>query len=137
MEKIRKLKALSEKISGKVWHVSQLMFLLTVGLTCQVSANVSAQVVHLQAREHTLQAIFNEVEKQAGLLTFSVITNWICAAPFVFKKRFHHKGIVSGYLRRDSTAGGDYKQLCSDSPRSPRPSANATERTDSYRASHR
>lgn len=70
MEKIRKLKALSEKISGKVWHVSQLMFLLTVGLTCQVSANVSAQVVHLQAREHTLQAIFNEVEKQAGLLTF-------------------------------------------------------------------
>ena len=46
-------------------------------------------------------------------------------------------GIVSGYLRRDSTAGGDYKQLCSDSPRSPRPSANATERTDSYRASHR
>ena len=36
------------------------------------------------------------------------------------KKRFHHKGIVSGYFRRDSTAGGDYKQLCSDSPRSPR-----------------
>ena len=133
MEKIRKLKALSEKISGKVWHVSQLMFLLTVGLTCQVSANVSAQVVHLQAREHTLQAIFNEVEKQAGLLTF-FSNNELDMRRTV---RLHHKGIVSGYFRRDSTAGGDYKQLCSDSPRSPCPSANATERTDSYRASHR
>ncbi len=70
MEKIRKPRVLSRKISGKMLRVTQFVFFLTLGLTLQVSAHTSAQVVHLKEQEHTLKALFEEVEKQAGLLTF-------------------------------------------------------------------
>lgn len=70
MEKIRKPRTLSRKISGKTLRAVQFVFFLTLGFTFQVSANISAQVVHLKKQEHTLKAIFEEVEKQAGLLTF-------------------------------------------------------------------
>lgn len=70
MEKIRKPRTLSRKISGKTLRAIQIVFFLTLGFTFQVSANISAQVVHLKEQEHTLKAIFEEVEKQAGLLTF-------------------------------------------------------------------
>lgn len=63
MEKIRKPRVLSRKISGKMLRVTQFVFFLTLGLTLQVSAHTSAQVVHLKEQEHTLKALFEEVEK--------------------------------------------------------------------------
>ena len=50
-------------------HVMRLVFLLSIGIVCQVSATSLAQSVKLKERTQTLESIFKQVETQTGKFT--------------------------------------------------------------------
>lgn len=50
-------------------HVTRLVFLLTIGIVCQLSATTLAQSVKLKEQSQTLKGIFEQVETQTGKFT--------------------------------------------------------------------